>query len=47
LLSCVYRVIPVNPVLASDGQTVHGQKVFASLADIPEPIYMVDVFRSI
>jgi len=45
LLSCVYRVIPVNPVLASDGQTVHGQKVFASLSDIPESIYMVDVFR--
>jgi hypothetical protein len=38
-----YRVIPVNPGQA--GKEVLGQKVYAKLADIPEPIDMVDVFR--
>lgn len=39
-----FRVIPVNPGLA--GQSHIGETVYASLADIPEPIDMVDVFRS-
>lgn len=43
LLAHGYRVIPVNPQLA--GQTIHGQTVVATLADISEPIDLVDVFR--
>jgi predicted CoA-binding protein len=39
-----FRVIPVNPGLA--GQIQIGETVYATLADIPEPIDMVDVFRS-
>ena len=36
-----YRVIPVNP----NEKEILGQKVFASLKDIPEPVDMVDIFR--
>ena len=38
-----FRVIPVNPQAA--GQILHGEKVVATLADIAEPIDMVDIFR--
>ena len=38
-----YRVIPVNPVAA--GATILGETVYATLAEIGEPIDMVDVFR--
>lgn len=44
LLGRGYRVIPVNPGQA--GKEIHGQRVFGHLADIPEPVDMVDVFRS-
>jgi len=38
-----YRAIPVNPNVA--GATINGEKCYAALGDIPEPIDMVDVFR--
>jgi uncharacterized protein len=38
-----YRMIPVNPGLA--GAELLGQKAFATLADIDEPVDMVDIFR--
>lgn len=37
-----YRIIPVNPKLT---ETVLGEKPYASLADIPESVDIVDVFR--
>jgi predicted CoA-binding protein len=36
-----YRIIPVNPQYAE----VLGEKCYASLRDIPEPVDMVDCFR--
>ena len=44
LLAKGYRVIPVNPGLA--GQDLLGQRCHADLASIPEPVDMVDIFRS-
>jgi O-acetylhomoserine (thiol)-lyase len=39
-----YRVIPVNPGTA--GQEQLGEKIYASLRDIPDKIDMVDIFRA-
>jgi uncharacterized protein len=44
LLERGYRMIPVNPVIA--GQELLGRKVYAKLAEVPEPIDMVDIFRA-
>jgi predicted CoA-binding protein len=44
LLERGYRMIPVNPGQA--GKKILGQKVYARLADIPEPVDMVDIFRA-
>jgi uncharacterized protein len=44
LLERGYRMIPVNPGHA--GETMLGQKIYGRLSDIPEPIDMVDIFRS-
>ena len=44
LLGQGYRVIPVNPGQA--GKEILGQPVAARLADIAEPIDMIDVFRA-
>jgi predicted CoA-binding protein len=39
-----YRVIPVNPVAA--GQEILGEKVYATLAEVPVKVDMVDIFRN-
>ena len=44
LLERGYRVIPVNP--GQVGTELNGQKFYAKLADIEEPIDMVDIFRN-
>jgi predicted CoA-binding protein len=38
-----YRTIPVNPFAA--GGTILGERCYASLGEIAEPVDMVDVFR--
>jgi predicted CoA-binding protein len=39
-----YRIIPVN--LAHAGKLLLGQQIYASLADIEEPVDVVDMFRT-
>jgi hypothetical protein len=39
-----YRMIPVNPGQA--GKDILGQKAYAKLSDIPEPVGMIDIFRA-
>jgi predicted CoA-binding protein len=44
LLERGYNMIPINPGLA--GQELLGKPIYAKLADVPEPIDMVDIFRA-
>ena len=44
LLGKGYKVHPVNPGLA--GQQILGQDVYATLADLPAPVDVVDIFRN-
>jgi len=43
LIGAGYRILPVNPGHA--GGEILGRRVFARLADVPEPIDIVDIFR--
>ena len=38
-----FKVYPVNPDAL--GQEIHGEKVYASIMDLPEKVDMVDIFR--
>jgi predicted CoA-binding protein len=38
-----YRTIPVNPFAADS--TINGERCYRALAEVPEPVDMVDVFR--
>jgi uncharacterized protein len=38
-----YEIFPVNPAYV--GQEILGRKVYASLADVPGPLEVVDIFR--
>ncbi|WOF74017.1 CoA-binding protein [Parvibaculaceae bacterium PLY_AMNH_Bact1] len=44
MLAKGYNVIPVSPRLA--GKELLGQQAVASLAEIPHPVDMVDIFRN-
>jgi hypothetical protein len=44
LLAKGYIIHPVNPGLA--GKEILGQRVYASLKDVPAPVDMVDIFRA-
>jgi hypothetical protein len=43
LLGKGYDIFPVNPALP--GKLLQGRKVYATLADLPGPIDIVDIFR--
>ncbi len=43
-----WRIVPINPVAAASGQTILGEKVYATLTDAAqhEALDLVDVFRN-
>ena len=43
LLNKGYKIVPVNPGAA--GKEILGQKVYASVKEVPAPVDMVDIFR--
>ena len=38
LLQQGYRCIPVNPSAAAKGESIHGEKVYAKVSDIPDEV---------
>ena len=44
LIAKGYEVHPINPGLA--GKSLLGREVYASLADVPAPVDMIDIFRN-
>lgn len=44
LLAKGYTIHPVNPAMA--GKSILGQKVYASIKDVPSPVDMVEIFRA-
>jgi predicted CoA-binding protein len=44
LLDTGYEIVPVNPGQA--GGSILGRKVYASLAEVPAPVDVVDIFRA-
>ena len=44
LIAHGYTVHPVNPGLA--GGEIHGRRVYATLAEVPAPVDVVDIFRN-
>ena len=44
LLDKGFKMIPVNPGQA--GKEILGQKVYATVSDLPAPVDMVDIFRN-
>lgn len=44
LISHGYTVHPVNP--GQPGEQIHGRTVYGSLAEVPAPVDVVDIFRN-
>jgi len=44
LLDKGFKIIPVNPGVA--GKDILGQKVYASVSELPLPVDMIDIFRN-
>ena len=43
-----YKVIPINPVMAKQNETLHGEKVYSDLQSVTDEytVDMVDIFRA-